>query len=109
MKNENFLNQDNFFSEKNDQNQNQSQKQLNKSISSDTIKILSLLKSYPSTATSFSIQLDNKQLINSISLENNNSNNNNNIHNNSTKFNNNYYDNLSYEEIKAICLKVFIY
>ena len=109
MKNENFLNQDNFFSEKNDQNQNQSQKQLNKSISSDTIKILSLLKSYPSTATSFSIQLDNKQLINSISLENNNSNNNNNINNNSTKFNNNYYDNLSYEEIKAICLKVFIY
>ena len=89
MKNANESIQDNYLSE--------SQKKLSNTISSDTIKILSLLKSYPSTATSSSFQLDNKQFLNSF----NSTNNNNNINNN--------YDNLSYEEIKAICLKIFMF
>ena len=74
------------------------QEKLNSTISSDTIKILSLLKSLPSTATSSSFQKEKnkKQNMNSI------------IYN---KFEDNYsnnIENLSYEEIKAICLKVFM-
>ena len=90
MKNENESIQDNYLSE--------TQKKLNSTISSDTIKILSLLKSYPSTAASSSFLLDNKQLLNSFNTNNNN------LENNNCN-----YDNLSYEEIKAICLKIFMY
>ena len=92
MKNENesIQIQDNYLSE--------TQKKLNSTISSDTIKILSLLKSYPSTAASSSFLLDNKQLLNSFNTNNNN------LENNNIN-----YDNLSYEEIKAICLKIFMY
>ena len=71
------------------------QEKLNNTISSDTIKILSLLKSFPSTAASTSFHQDKNQNLNS-SNENNTDNNINNI------------ENLSYEEIKAICLKVFM-
>ena len=74
------------------------QEKLNSTISSDTIKILSLLNSLPSATTSSSFQKDKnkKQNWNSI---------------NTNKFENNFtnnIDNLSYEEIKAICLKVFM-
>ena len=85
MENQNEKYKSNYSSEKSDR------KKLNNSISSDTIKILSLLKSYPSTASS-TFQLENK--------------------NNTNSFNNleNDYniDNLSHEEIKAICLKIFM-
>ena len=72
----------------------------NNPITSDTIKILSLLKSYPSVVTSSSLQNENKQNFNSFKNTNGDINNNNNE--------NNYTDNLSYEEIKAICLKIFM-
>ena len=88
MKNENDVIQDHYLYEKYDQ------KKLNSTLSSDTIKILSLLKSYPSTATSSSFQIDNKQNFSSFNTNN---------------LENNNYDNLSYDEIKAICLKIFMY
>ena len=75
------------------ENEKNYQEKLNSTISSDTIKILSLLKSYPSTGTSSSFHQDKKQNLNS-SNENNNTNNN--------------LENYSLEEIKAICLRVFM-
>ena len=84
MENQNEKNKSNYASEKSEQ------KILNNTISSDTIKILSLLKSCPSTASS-TFQLDNKNNTNSFNT--------NNLENN---------DNLSYEEIKAICFKIFM-
>ena len=72
----------------------------NKAVTSDTIKILSLLKSYPSVVTSSSLQNENNQNFNSLKNVNTDIKNNNN--------DNNYTDNLSYEEIKAICLKIFM-
>ena len=58
MENQNEKYKSNYSSEKSDR------KKLNNSISSDTIKILSLLKSYPSTASS-TFQLENKNNTNS--------------------------------------------
>ena len=81
---------------------NNDQKKFNNTISSDTLRILSLLKSYPSTATSSSFQVDNKQ--NNLNNTNNNTLKNTNLDNN----NDNNIDNLSYDEIKAICLKIFM-
>ena len=72
-----------------------SQKKLNRSNISDTIKILNLLKSYPTT-TSTSFQTETK--LNANNIENNSLNN----------INMNAIDNLSYEEIKAICLNIFL-
>ena len=78
-----------------------SQKDLNKTNFSDTIKILNLLKSYPPTGTSTSFIIDNKQDINNVNI--------NNIENNAiNNSNSNEIDNLSYEEIKAICLNIFL-
>ena len=88
MENENENEKNNDFSEKN------SQEKLNSTISSDTIRILSLLNSYPSTATSSSFLQDKKQNVNSSNENNSDINNN--------------IENLSYEEIKAICLRVFM-
>jgi len=88
--NNNMKNQNNL-TEKKIINNNQ-----NNGVTSDTIKILSLLKSYPSVVTSSSLQNENKQIFNSLKNEN--------TYNNE----NNYTDNLSYEEIKAICLKIFM-
>ena len=91
MEIENEKNNNNFSPEKS------YQEKLNSTISSDTIKILSLLKSFPSTAASTSFHQDKNQNINSSNE--NNTDINNNINN---------IENLSYEEIKAICLKVFM-
>ena len=91
MEIENEKNNNNFSPEKS------YQEKLNSTISSDTIKILSLLKSFPSTAASTSFHQDKNQNINSSNE--NNTDTNNNINN---------IENLSYEEIKAICLKVFM-
>ena len=91
MEIENEKNNNNYSPEKS------YQEKLNSTISSDTIKILSLLKSFPSTAASTSFHQDKNQNIN-LSNENN-TDSNNNINN---------IENLSYEEIKAICLKVFM-
>ena len=74
-----------------------SQQKLNRTNFSDTIKILNLLKSYPSSSST-QIQTENKNIINSLmknDLENQN-------------INMEAIDNLSYEEIKAICLNIFL-
>jgi hypothetical protein len=91
--NNNDINNQNNLTEKKIINNNQ-----NNAITSDTIKILSLLKSYPSIVTSSSLQNENKQNFNSLKNTNIDINNN----------ENNYIDNLSYDEIKAICLKIFM-
>ena len=72
------------------------QEKLNSTISSDTLRILSLLKSYPSTTASTSFQVETKQ--NSATFNNN-----------QNTENNNKMDNLSYEQIKAVCLKIFMF
>ena len=78
-----------------------SQKDLNKTTFSDTIKILNLLKSYPPTGASTSFLTENKPDINNINT--------NNIENNQlNNSNSNFVDNLSYEEIKSICLNIFL-
>ena len=88
MKSTKKKNQNNNLSE------NCSQEKLNSTISSDTLRILSLLKSYPSTAASSSFNIENKQ--------------NSSTFNNQSLENNSKIDNLSYEQIKAICLKIFM-
>ena len=65
------------------------QKTLNRTNISDTIKILNLLKSCPNTSTSGSFD-------------------NNTMNNSNSNFNLNLVDNLTYEEIKAICLNIFL-
>ena len=72
------------------------QEKLNSTISSDTLRILSLLKSYPSTTASTSFQVETKQ--NSATFNNN-----------QNTENNTKMDNLSYEQIKAVCLKIFMF
>ena len=79
---------------------NISQKKLNRTNFSDTIKILNLLKSCPTT-TSTSFQTE-KNSLNTNNIENNA------LNNSSQNFNTNMLDNLSYEEIKAICLNIFL-
>ena len=72
---------------------NISQKKLNRTNFSDTIKILNLLKSCPTTtATTSSLNSNSLNISNNIS-ENNKL---------------NRVDNLTYEEIKAICLNIFL-
>ena len=79
---------------------NISQNKLNRTNFSDTIKILNLLKSCPPT-TSTSFQTE-KNSLNTNNLENNA------LSNSSVNYNMNMIDNLSYEEIKAICLNIFL-
>ena len=82
-------------------NNNSEQKKLNRTNFSDTIKILNLIKSYPNTSSSTSFQTDNNKLnINSLNTNINNLSNQN--------LNIDMIDNLSYEEIKAICLNIFL-
>ena len=64
------------------------------------MKILNLLKSCPPT-TSTSFQTE-KNSLNTNNLENNA------LSNSSVNYNMNMIDNLSYEEIKAICLNIFL-
>ena len=75
---------------------NISKKNLNRSNFPEIIKILNLLKSCPTT-TSTSFQTE-KNSLNTNNIENNSLNNS----------NQNILDNLSYEEIKAICLNIFL-
>ena len=65
-------------------NSNKYSQNINKSIKSDTIQILNLLNTYPSN------QIEEKQ------------------NNNTSQINQNT-DNYSYDEIKTICLKIFMY
>ena len=82
------------------------QKKLNRTNFSDTIKILNLLKSYPTmTTTSNTLRTENKNNINIMNLNNNE---NNSLNSSNSNFNINMVDNLSYEEIKAICLNIFL-
>ena len=81
-------------------NNNSEQKKLNRTNFSDTIKILNLLKSHPNNSPSTSFQTENKLNINSIHPNINNISNSN--------INIDMTDNLTYEEIKAICLNIFL-
>ena len=103
MKKENEENKSNT-SEKilnnNNINNNSEQKKLNRTNFSDTIKILNLLKSHPNNSPSTSFQTENKLNINSIHSNINNISNSN--------INIDMADNLTYEEIKAICLNIFL-
>ena len=99
--------QEYFQSEKSHKKSNSiDQKKLNRTNFSDTIKILNLLKSYPTlTTTSNTLRTENKNNINIMNLNNNE---NNSLNSSNSNFNINMVDNLSYEEIKAICLNIFL-
>ena len=97
-KENNYIKKNSKMKSKNSKSNMLEQKTLNRTNFSDTIKILNLLKSCPSTTTSGSFQSESK-------LNKNNDNSNNNSYSN---FNLNIVDNLTYEEIKAICLNIFL-
>ena len=87
------INEENTSAKKLKNSTNISQRKLNRTNFSDTIKILNLLKSCPTTtATTSSLNTNSLNISNNIS-ENNKL---------------NRVDNLSYEEIKAICLNIFL-
>ena len=87
------INEENTSAKKFKNTNNISQRKLNRTNFSDTIKILNLLKSCPTTtATTSSLNTNSLNISNNIS-ENNKL---------------NRVDNLSYEEIKAICLNIFL-
>ena len=87
------INEENTSAKKLKNSNNISQRKLNRTNFSDTIKILNLLKSCPTTtATTSSLNTNSLNISNNIS-ENNKL---------------NRVDNLSYEEIKAICLNIFL-
>ena len=87
------INEENTSAKKLKNTNNISQRKLNRTNFSDTIKILNLLKSCPTTtATTSSLNTNSLNISNNIS-ENNKL---------------NRVDNLSYEEIKAICLNIFL-
>ena len=83
---------------KNSKSDKINQKTFNRTNFSDTIKILNLLKSCPNTSTSGSFQSESK-----INMNDNNT-----MNNSNSNFNLNMVDNLTYEEIKAICLNIFL-
>ena len=100
MKNESEENKENNYPKNNSKIKSKNIKSnkfdLNKTNFSDTIKILNLLKTCPNTSTSF--QSDAK-----ININDNNT-----MNNSNSNFNLDMVDNLTYEEIKAICLNLFL-
>ena len=100
MKNEPEENKENNYPKNNSKIKSKNIKSnkfdLNKTNFSDTIKILNLLKTCPNTSTSF--QSDAK-----ININDNNT-----MNNSNSNFNLDMVDNLTYEEIKAICLNLFL-
>ena len=90
-KENNYIKKNSKMKSKNSKSNMLDQKTLNRTNFSDTIKILNLLKSCPSTTTSGSFQSESK-------LNKNNDNSNNNSYSN---FNLNIVDNLTYEEFSV--------
>ena len=98
-KENNYLKMSSKIKSKNSKSNTIDQKTLNRTNFSDTIKILNLLKSCPNKSTYGSFQSESKINMN----ENNNT-----MNNSNSNFNLNMVDNLTYQEIKAICLNIFL-